>query len=199
MENTFFEEQLFHSLIQRLQPQFRSGDEPVRHCLSRQLNALLLQFLFLAVERRVHHKLLRHQMRDRLSRSKAAFDDRIRLRCFDHRSIRFILMTLFACVGKVYVLTDSYLCRDHLQMFGDLLADDFHLFTAIGTSAFFFTELMLDGVGLDVLGELVKAAGLLLTLILFYRDLCVSILGILQRFRFIEEQSHLLIELFRAL
>jgi len=53
-----------------------------------------------------------------------------------------------------------------------------------------------DGVGLYVLGKLVEASGLLLALILFYRDLCVSILGILQRFRFIEEQSHLLIELF---
>ncbi len=135
-------------------------------------------------------------MRDRLSRSKAAFDDRIRLRCFDHRSICFILMTLFACVGKVYVLTDSYLCRDHLQMLGYLFTDDLHFFAALGTFALFFTEFMLNGIGLDVLRELVEAAGLLLALILFYRDLRIPVLGILQRLRFVEEQSHLFIELF---
>ena len=47
-------------------------------------------------------------------------------------------------------------------MLGHLLTDDLHLFTALGTFAFFFTEFMLHGVGLDVLGKLVKAAGLLL-------------------------------------
>ena len=138
-------------------------------------------------------------MRDRLSRSKAAFDDRIQLRCFNYRCIRFILMTLFACIGKVYILTDPYLRRDHLKVLDDLLADDLHLFTALGTFAIFSAELMLDGVGLDVFGKLVEASGLLLALVLFYRDLCVSVLGILQRFCLIEEQRHLLIELFRAL
>ena len=108
-------------------------------------------------------------------------------------------MALLTGIGEVNILTNPHLCRDHLQMLGDLLADDFHLFTALGAFALFFAELMLDSVGLDVLGKLVEAAGLLLALILFYRDLCVSVLGILQRFRFIEEQRHLLIELFRAL
>ena len=98
-------------------------------------------------------------MRDRLSRSKASFDDRIRLRRFNYGCICFIFMAFSARIGEIYILTNPHLRRNHLQMFGNLLADDLHLFTALGTFAFFFTEFMLHGVGLNVLGKLVEAAG----------------------------------------
>ena len=40
------------------------------------------------------------------------------------------------------------------QVIGDILVDDFHLFTAVRTLAIFFTELLLNGIVLDVLGKL---------------------------------------------
>ena len=72
-------------------------------------------------------------------RGKASFNDRIRLRRFNDGCIRLILMTIPAGIGVVNILTNPHLRRDHLQMFGDLLADNLHLFAALGTFAFFFT------------------------------------------------------------
>ena len=60
-------------------------------------------------------------MRDRLSRSKASFDDRIRLRRFNYGCICFIFMAFSARIGEVYILTDPYLRRDYLKVLGDLL------------------------------------------------------------------------------
>ena len=106
-------------------------------------------------------------MRYSFRRGKTPLDDRVRLRRFSDGSIRLVLMALLAGIGEVNILTNDGFCRDYLQMLGDLLADDFHLFTALGAFALFFTELMLDGVGLDVLGKLVEAAGLFLSGVLF--------------------------------
>ena len=81
-------------------------------------------------------------------------------------------------------------------MLGDLLADDFHLFTSLGTLLLFITEFELDNIGFYVFRKLVKATCLLLALILLNGNPGVSVFGIFKGFGFIEGQGHLLKELF---
>ena len=107
-------------------------------------------------------------------------------------------MTFLAGISVVNFLADSYLCGNHLKVLGDLLADDFHLFTALRTLLLFITELVLHNIGFYVFGKLVKATCLLLALVLLNGNLGVSVFGIFKSFGFIEEQGHLLKELFSA-
>ena len=79
-------------------------------------------------------------------------------------------------------------------MLGYLLTDNLHLFTALGTFAFFFTKLMLDSIGLDVLGKLVKAADLFLSGVLFDSRLGRLLVYIFYELRFIKEQGDSLIK-----
>ena len=79
-------------------------------------------------------------------------------------------MTFLAGIGVVNILTDDYLRRNHLKMLCDLSADDFHFFAAFGALLLLFAEIVLDDVGLDILGELFEAAGLLPARMLFDGD-----------------------------
>ena len=127
-------------------------------------------------------------------RGKASFNDRIWLRRFNDGCIRFILMALFAGIGEVNILTNDGFCRDYLKMLGHLLADNLHLFTALGTFALFFTEFVFNGVGLNVLRKLVEAAGLFLSGVLFDSRLGRLLVYIFYELRFVKEQGDPLIK-----
>ena len=81
-------------------------------------------------------------------------------------------------------------------MLGYFLADNFHLFTALRTLLLFITEFVLDNIVFYIFEKLVKAACFLLALILLNSNLGVSVFGIFKSFGFIEEQGHMLKELF---
>ena len=108
-------------------------------------------------------------------------------------------MTFLAGVGVVNILADFYLCRNDFKALGDLFADNFHFFAAFGTLLLLIAEIVLDDVGLDILRELFKAAGLLSACMLLDGDFLGFALNVLYYFGFIKEQRDSVIELFRAL
>ena len=88
-------------IVDRLQSFLRSLQQPVGHRLPGQLQALTVEFLLQAVQRRVHDKLLRCQIRHCLRGGKAAGQQRRLFRCLYNVGLAGLLLAVLAGVGVV--------------------------------------------------------------------------------------------------
>ena len=126
MQNGLLTKLSVQYIVNRTQPGIRGVQHPICHRLPGQLQSLAAKLLLQAVQRRIHHKLLSHDVSHSFSRCKAAGMKNWFFRRLQDIGFTGSFFALFAGVAIIDVLTDPELRRLHHQASVDFLANLLH-------------------------------------------------------------------------
>ena len=153
MENLALKQLPVQVVIDGPQPVLRHPQHPVAHRLPGEHHPSTIPFLFLPVQRSVHHKLLHHDMGHSLRGGIAARNQGRLFGGFQDRCFRPCLLAVLAGVCKINIFPDLHLGRDHYQSTAHLGPNLCHERTAFRTVTFRLRDAVLHHLNRDVLRQ----------------------------------------------